>query len=92
MRLSVVVAVSAILLFCLFRFVFYCETTARDSVATLWKKLITAKYFNAHVRPAHTKYARLQKSGGVRTVRAHCSDDEIRITCIVRCPSRTLKK
>ncbi len=30
--------------------------------------------------------------GGVRTVRAHCSDDEIRITCIVRCPSRTLKK
>ncbi len=84
MRLSVVVAVSAILLFRLFRFVFYCETTAR---APCGKNGLLLNNFNAHVRPV-----RLQKSGGVRTVHARCSDDEIRITCTVRCPSRTLKK
>ncbi len=41
----IVVAVSAILLllFRLFSFVFYCETMARDSVATMWEKLFTAK-------------------------------------------------
>ncbi len=42
----VVVAVSAILLllFHLFSFVFYCETTAWDGVANLWKNGIYIKY------------------------------------------------
>ncbi len=40
-----VVAVSAVLLALirLFSFIFYCETTARDSVATMWENMITAK-------------------------------------------------
>ncbi len=40
-----VVAVSTVLLALirLFSFVFYCETTARDSVATMWENMITAK-------------------------------------------------
>ncbi len=46
----------------------YCETTARDSVATMWKNGLLQNNFSAHVRPEHTKYARLQKSGGARTV------------------------
>ncbi len=58
-------------------------------------KLITAREFNAHVRPVRTKYARLQKSGGAHTVNAYYSDysdDEIRVTRTVRCPSRTHTK
>ncbi len=39
-------------------------------------KLITAREFNAYVQPVHTKYARLQKSRGARTVRTYYSDDE----------------
>ncbi len=31
-------------------------------------KLITAREFNVHVRPARTKFVRLQKSGGACTV------------------------
>ncbi len=75
----------------LFSFVFYCETTARDSVATMWKNWLLQNNFNAHERPERTKYTRLQKSGGARTVRAYCSDDAIHITRTVRCPSRTRK-
>ncbi len=41
-------------------------------------KLITAREFNAHVQPTRKKYARLQKSGGARTVRVYYSDDESR--------------
>ncbi len=91
---SVVVAVSAILLllFHLFSLIFYCETMARDSFATLWKKRLLQNNFNAHVRPAHTKYAWLQKSGGARTVRTYCSVDEICVTHTVRCSSCTRKK
>ncbi len=55
-------------------------------------KLIRAREFNAHVRPVCTKYARLQKSGGAHTVNAYYSDDEIRVTRTVRCPSRTHTK
>ncbi len=67
------------------------------SSATLWigtpmaafppcGELITAREFNAHVQPVHTKYRNL----GVHVQYcAYYSDDEIRITCSVRCPSRT---
>ncbi len=56
MRPSVVVAVSIILLmlFHLFSFVFYCETIALDSVATLWNNWLLQNKFNVHVRAAHT--------------------------------------
>ncbi len=40
----------------LFNFVFYCETTARDSVATMWKNWLLQNNFSAHVRPERTKY------------------------------------
>ncbi len=60
------------LLFCcccsvsfLFHFIFYCETTPWDSVATLWNNWLLQNKFYAHVRK---KYARLQKSGYVRTI------------------------
>ncbi len=35
---------------------------------------------------------RLQNSGGARTVRVCCSDDEICVTRTVRCPLRTRTK
>ncbi len=42
------------MLFHLFNCVFYCETTARDSIATLWNNWLLQNKFNAHVRAAHT--------------------------------------
>ncbi len=47
---------------------FFYETTAHDSVATLWNNWLLKNKFNVHVRPAHTKYTRLQKPGGAHTV------------------------
>ncbi len=55
-------------LFCLFSFFFYSKTVARASVATLWNNLLVQNQVNAHVRRAHKKYARLQKSGGVHAI------------------------
>ncbi len=66
-----------------------CESIPPGQRFHLADKLITARGFNAHVRPACKKYARLQKSLGARTVRAYYSDDEIRVTRTVSCPSRT---
>ncbi len=57
-----------VVIVCLFSFVFYCETKARDSVATMWKTWLLQNNFSAHVRPERTKYARLQKSGVLFTV------------------------
>jgi len=53
---SVVVEVSGIL-FRLFSFIFYHETPARASVATLWNNWLVQTKFNAHVRPVRTKYS-----------------------------------
>ncbi len=69
-----------------------CESIPSLQRFHLADKLITAREVNVHVRPARTKYARLQKSGGARTVRVYYSDDEIRITCTVRCPSHMRTK
>ncbi len=54
-------------------FIFWGTETALGQRFHLGDKLITAREFNAHVRPAYTKYARLQKSG----------------VYAVRCPTRT---
>ncbi len=51
-----------------------CESIPSRQRFYLEDKLITAREFNAHVRPG------LQKSGVVRTVRAYYSDDEISVT------------
>ncbi len=75
---------------CLFSLVFYCETTG--CVATMWKNWLLLNKFIAHVRPEHTNYARLQKSGGTSTVCAYISDHKICIMHTVRCPSCTSKK
>ncbi len=56
------------------------------------KTCLLQNNFSAHVRPERTKYARLQKLGGVRTIRTYYSDDAIRVTLTVCCPSRTRKK
>ncbi len=66
-----------------------CESIPPGQRFHLADKLITARGFNAHVQPACKKYARLQKSLGTRTVRAYYSDDEIRVTRTVSCPSHT---
>ncbi len=52
---SVVDAVSAVLLllFFLFTFIFYCETTAQDSVATLRNNWLLQNKFNARATCAH---------------------------------------
>ncbi len=62
-----VVAVSAILLllFRLFSFIFYCETTAWDSVATLWNNGLQQNKLNAYLYKVH---AVTKKSGGVCTI------------------------
>lgn len=70
MRLSVVVAVTTILLFFrLFSFVFYCETTAWDSVATLWNNWLLQNKFNAREQSTYS----YKKIGWC----AYYSDDEI---------------
>ncbi len=63
-----------------------CESIPTWQRFHLADKLITAREFNAHVRPARTK------SGGARTVRAYYSDDEIPAPRTLRCPSRTCTK
>lgn len=74
MRVAVVVAVSAILLWLLlfhfFSFVFYCEAMVWTTVATLWNNLLVHNQVNPHGRPVQTKNAWLPKSGGAHTVRA----------------------
>lgn len=74
MQVSIVVAVSAVLLLLLLRLFslfFCCETAARANVATLWNIGLVQNKFNEHMRPAHTKYTQLQKPGGARTVRGY---------------------
>ncbi len=56
------------LLFHLFSFVFYCEPVARASVAILWNNRLVENQVDAHVQHVNTKYARLQKSNGARTI------------------------
>ncbi len=62
-----------------------CESIPPRQRFHLADKIITARELNAHVSPARTKYAQLQKSGGARTVSASYSDDEIHGTRTVRC-------
>ncbi len=73
-----VVAVSAILLVLSVSLVSF--STVKQQPGTVLppcgKTWLLQNNFSAHVRPEHTKYARLQKSGGARTVRAYCSDDD----------------
>ncbi len=70
-----------------------CESIPPRQRFHLKVKLITEREFNAHVRPVRTKYKKIQKSRGARTVNhAYYSYDEIRITHTVRCPSRTRTK
>ncbi len=54
---------------------------------TLWNNWLLKNKFNVHVRPAHTKYARLQKQGGARTVLMI----KICVAHTVHCPSHTHK-
>ncbi len=56
-----------------------CELIPPRQCFHLADKLITAREFNLHVRPARTKNG--YKNQGVRV---HYSDDEIRITHTVR--------
>lgn len=48
------------LVFCVFSFIFYCETTARASAASLRRNRKVQNKFN--VRPTCTKYAPLHKN------------------------------
>ncbi len=56
----VVSAILLLLLFHLFSFIFYCETTVQASVATLWNIWLLQNKFNVHVRH--------EKSSGVCTI------------------------
>ncbi len=54
-----------------------CESIPPRQRFHLKVKLITEREFNAHVRPVRTKYKKIQKSRGARTVHhAYYSYDE----------------
>ncbi len=83
MRASIV-AVSAICCRCL-SFHFLLWNNARTVLATMWKNWLL------QITSVRMCDLSVQKLGGVRTVHTYCSDDAIRITRTLRCPSRTRK-
>ncbi len=57
-----------LLLFRLFSLVFYCETMAWVSVATLWNNWLVQNQVNAHVRPTRTLHHTVNAFGLSRCV------------------------